>query len=42
VDDTYSEGGIALFRIQGSGSENMQALQVDTVSLAYFGLSRYL
>ncbi|CAL5025587.1 unnamed protein product [Urochloa decumbens] len=32
VDDTYSEGGIALFRIQGSGSENMQALQVDAVA----------
>ncbi|XP_066345809.1 villin-4-like [Miscanthus floridulus] len=32
VDDTYSEGGIALFRIQGSGSENMQALQVDTLA----------
>ncbi|WVZ87012.1 hypothetical protein U9M48_033714, partial [Paspalum notatum var. saurae] len=32
VDDTYSEGGLALFRIQGSGSENMQALQVDAVA----------
>ncbi|PWZ36575.1 Villin-4 [Zea mays] len=32
VDDTYSEGGIALFRIQGSGSENMQALQVDPLA----------
>ncbi|OEL32858.1 Villin-4, partial [Dichanthelium oligosanthes] len=32
ADDTYSEGGIALFRIQGSGSENMQALQVDAVA----------
>ncbi|RLM64940.1 hypothetical protein C2845_PM16G19160, partial [Panicum miliaceum] len=31
TDDTYSDGGIALFRIQGSGSENMQALQVDAV-----------
>ncbi|KAL6843762.1 hypothetical protein ACP4OV_026333 [Aristida adscensionis] len=31
-DDTYSEAGLALFRIQGSGSENMQALQVDAVS----------
>ncbi|KAF8670261.1 hypothetical protein HU200_050794 [Digitaria exilis] len=28
ADDTYCEDGIALFRIQGSGSENMQALQV--------------
>eukprot|EP00267_Zea_mays_P048300 XP_020400860.1 villin-4 [Zea mays] len=32
LDDTYSEGGIALFRIQGSGSENMQAIQVDTLA----------
>ncbi|KAK3143782.1 hypothetical protein QOZ80_4AG0304880 [Eleusine coracana subsp. coracana] len=31
-DDTYSEAGLALFRVQGSGSENMQALQVDAVS----------
>ncbi|XP_062226637.1 villin-4-like isoform X2 [Phragmites australis] len=31
-DDTYSEAGLALFRIQGSGSENMQALQVDAVA----------
>ncbi|PUZ48766.1 hypothetical protein GQ55_7G273100 [Panicum hallii var. hallii] len=32
ADDTYSDGGIALFRIQGSGSENMQALQVDATA----------
>ncbi|KAK8449560.1 hypothetical protein SEVIR_7G238600v4 [Setaria viridis] len=32
ADDTYSEGGIALFQIQGSGSENMQAIQVDAVA----------
>ncbi|KAL6652084.1 hypothetical protein ACP70R_011009 [Stipagrostis hirtigluma subsp. patula] len=31
-DDTYSDSGLALFRIQGSGSENMQALQVDAVA----------
>uniref|UniRef100_A0A0D9W924 HP domain-containing protein n=1 Tax=Leersia perrieri TaxID=77586 RepID=A0A0D9W924_9ORYZ len=31
-DDTYVEAGLALFRIQGSGSENMQAIQVDAVS----------
>ncbi|KAK6942445.1 Gelsolin-like domain, partial [Dillenia turbinata] len=30
-DDTYSEDGIALFRVQGSGPENMQAIQVDPV-----------
>ncbi|XP_037479132.1 villin-4-like [Triticum dicoccoides] len=31
-DDSYSEAGLALFRIQGSGPENMQAIQVDAVS----------
>ncbi|GAB2267427.1 hypothetical protein Dimus_002410 [Dionaea muscipula] len=31
-DDTYSEEGIALFRVQGSGPENMQAIQVKPVS----------
>ncbi|VAH51356.1 unnamed protein product [Triticum turgidum subsp. durum] len=31
-DDSYSEAGLALFRIQGSGSENMQAIQVDAVA----------
>ncbi|XP_062183708.1 villin-4-like isoform X2 [Phragmites australis] len=31
-DDTYSDGGLALFRIQGTGSENLQALQVDAVA----------
>ncbi|KAM0931056.1 hypothetical protein ACQ4PT_000560 [Festuca glaucescens] len=31
-DDTYSEDGLALFRIQGSGPENMQAVQVDSVA----------
>lgn len=30
-DDTYKEDGVALFRIQGSGPEDMQAIQVDTV-----------
>jgi hypothetical protein len=35
-DDTYSEDGLALFRIQGSGPENMQAVQVDSVSLVTF------
>ncbi|GAA0155569.1 non-motor actin binding protein [Lithospermum erythrorhizon] len=28
-DDTYSEDGVALFRIQGTGPENMQAIQVE-------------
>ncbi|KAF3486079.1 hypothetical protein F2Q69_00057693 [Brassica cretica] len=31
-DDTYNENGLALFRIQGSGPENMQAIQVDPVA----------
>lgn len=31
-DDTYSENGVALFRAQGSGPENMQAIQVDTAA----------
>ncbi|XP_051206516.1 villin-4 isoform X2 [Lolium perenne] len=31
-DDSYSESGLALFRVQGSGSENMQAIQVDAVA----------
>uniref|UniRef100_A0A803MPP0 HP domain-containing protein n=1 Tax=Chenopodium quinoa TaxID=63459 RepID=A0A803MPP0_CHEQI len=30
-DDTYTEDGVALFRVQGSGPENMQAIQVDPV-----------
>ncbi|XP_073001746.1 villin-5-like [Typha latifolia] len=31
-DDTYSEDGIALFRVQGSGPDNMQAIQVEPVA----------
>ncbi|KAG0468437.1 hypothetical protein HPP92_017765 [Vanilla planifolia] len=31
VDDTYTENGTALFRVQGSGPDNMQAIQVDVV-----------
>ncbi|KAH0935828.1 hypothetical protein HID58_012945 [Brassica napus] len=31
-DDTYNENGLALFRIQGSGPENMQAIQVEPVA----------
>lgn len=30
-DDTYNEDGIALFRVQGSGPDNMQAIQVEPV-----------
>ncbi|KAK1399798.1 villin-4 [Heracleum sosnowskyi] len=29
-DDTHTVEGIALFRVQGTGPENMQAIQVDT------------
>ncbi|XP_022729474.1 villin-4-like [Durio zibethinus] len=31
-DGTYTEDGIALFRIQGSGPDNMQAIQVEAVA----------
>uniref|UniRef100_A0A2P2MNN6 HP domain-containing protein n=3 Tax=Rhizophora mucronata TaxID=61149 RepID=A0A2P2MNN6_RHIMU len=31
-DETYNEDGIALFRVQGSGPENMQAMQVEPVA----------
>ncbi|KAK7329763.1 hypothetical protein VNO77_23942 [Canavalia gladiata] len=31
-DDTYSDDGVALFRIQGSGADNMQAIQVEPVA----------
>lgn len=30
-DETYKEDGVALFRVQGSGPDNMQAIQVDPV-----------
>ncbi|KAJ8634576.1 hypothetical protein MRB53_008843 [Persea americana] len=29
VDNTYTEDGVALFRVQGYGPENMQAIQVE-------------
>ncbi|OAY85038.1 Villin-4 [Ananas comosus] len=32
ADETYSEDGVALFRVQGSGPDNMQAIQVDPVA----------
>ncbi|KAL8135204.1 hypothetical protein AgCh_010025 [Apium graveolens] len=31
-DDTYSEDKLALFRVQGTGPENMQAIQVEAVA----------
>ncbi|KAL3841068.1 hypothetical protein ACJIZ3_025659 [Penstemon smallii] len=31
-DDTYAEDGLALFRVQGSGPDNMQAIQVEPVA----------
>ena len=33
-DPTYTEDGLALFRVQGSGPENMQAIQLEPVSCA--------
>ncbi|KAK6151424.1 hypothetical protein DH2020_014059 [Rehmannia glutinosa] len=36
-DDTYSEDGLALFRVQGSGPENMQAIQVDPAGSSFIG-----
>lgn len=33
ADDTYDESKTALFRVQGMSPNNMQAIQVDTVSL---------
>ncbi|KAK7289772.1 hypothetical protein RIF29_03698 [Crotalaria pallida] len=32
VDETYSENRVALFRVQGTSPDNMQAIQVDQVS----------
>ncbi|XP_012067717.1 villin-1 isoform X2 [Jatropha curcas] len=32
VDDTYDEGKIALFRVQGTSPNSMQAIQVDQVA----------
>ncbi|KAH7674760.1 Villin/Gelsolin protein [Dioscorea alata] len=32
ADDTYTEDGLALFRVQGSGPDNMQAIQVEPVA----------
>ncbi|CAK9182377.1 unnamed protein product [Ilex paraguariensis] len=32
ADETYTENGLALFRIQGTGPENMQAIQVEPVA----------
>ncbi|XP_022871797.1 villin-4-like, partial [Olea europaea var. sylvestris] len=31
-DDTYTEDGLALFRLQGTGPDNMQAIQVEPVA----------
>jgi len=33
TDETYNEDGTALFRIQGSGPDNMQAIQVEAVDV---------
>ena len=34
MDETYDEKKMALFRIQGTSPSNMQAFQVDRVSLS--------
>lgn len=34
AEETYDESKTALFRVQGTSPHNMQAIQVDTVSLA--------
>ncbi|CAH1432639.1 unnamed protein product [Lactuca virosa] len=34
-DETYKEDGVALFRVQGYGPENMQAIQVEPENLFY-------
>lgn len=31
-DETYKEDGVALFRVQGTGPDNMQAIQVEAVA----------
>ncbi|KAL3535455.1 hypothetical protein ACH5RR_003916 [Cinchona calisaya] len=31
-EDTYTEDGLALFRVQGTGPENMQSIQVEPVA----------
>ena len=41
-DDSYSEEGLALFRVQGSGPENMQAVQVEPVSNSALYSPRYI
>lgn len=33
-DETYSEDGLALLRVQGSGPDNMQAIQVEPVTFS--------
>ncbi|CAN4123769.1 unnamed protein product [Withania somnifera] len=32
ADDTYKEDGVALFRVQGTGPDNMQSIQVEPVA----------
>ncbi|KAF5198979.1 Villin-4 [Thalictrum thalictroides] len=32
ADETYTEDGLALFRVQGSGPDNMQSIQVEAVA----------
>lgn len=41
-DETYKEHSVALFRVQGSGPENMQAIQVEPVRLLLLPLSFHI
>lgn len=41
VDNTYTDDGVALFRVQGYGPENMQAIQVEPVNLVELTLQLY-
>nr|CAD1840268.1 unnamed protein product [Ananas comosus var. bracteatus] len=42
ADETYSEDGLALFRVQGSGQYNMQAIQVDPLASSLNSSSCYI
>ena len=41
-DDTFTEDSVALFRVQGSGPDNMQAIQVEPVCPAFISLLFFL
>ena len=41
-DNTYDAEGVALFRVQGSGPEDMQAIQIDAVSVLKLPIKKSL